>query len=268
MNLTRNFYRFSALAALFFVVSYSFHRLNPVKHPDHGYPLSVLLSWQDSPLEPLMPGTKGGKIATHLHEDRIVLPASGISTLTLDALQFDVELAPSSSDHISISLSGEGAGSGNTLFTRESSEGELRLRATPGIASSLSGKFRIDVPATVKNIKIRSVSGDLDLKTGASGELDLSTVSGGLKLHAKNAHRLIWNTTSGDAEIGGTIARIKAHSVSGDLSISLPPGRPVALSFKSVSGEQKTEGRVKLGSEGIPVEVETVSGDLILKEGK
>jgi DUF4097 and DUF4098 domain-containing protein YvlB len=122
--------------------------------------------------------------------------------------------------------------SADTVVTRV--QGSLDLQSVSG---------NIEADAFDKDLKLRTVSGDLDVHgdrgtavltaatvsgnlevKGLSGEVNANSVSGDLTLHMTNVARSRVRTTSGDITLQGTLAkdaRVDWESVSGDLTFNV-----------------------------------------------
>lgn len=124
---------------------------------------------------------------------------------------------------------------------------ELGVVSADAVVSGISG------PTTVK-----SVSGDVTLD-GVRADINAQTVSGDLE--SRQLHGgLSFKTVSGDLTVAhGTSGRVRAETVSGDVTLDLDVPRDGSVDVTSVSGEVT----LRLPSAvGLAVEVRTMSGRL------
>ena len=164
---------------------------------------------------------------------------------------------------------------------------------------SVSGNIETD--AFDKDLKLRTVSGDLDVHgnrgraslsavtvsgnievKGIGSEVNATSVSGDLSLHMTSAARSRVRTTSGDVILQGTLAkdaRIDWESVSGDLTFNVGGTGDTEYDFATASGDiancfgpQPLDRRYGLGQElkfregagSASLRGRTLSGDISL----
>lgn len=127
-------------------------------------------------------------------------------------------------------------------------------------------------------LKVKSVSGDVSA-AHCAGALELTTVSGDVDFREARLASVSAHTTSGglDFETGLREGPYRFHSVSGNVTLSLPPETPCSAQLRSVSGRIHGEypmtarsfghgtRHVEISGGGTPVEVQSVSGDLRLR---
>lgn len=127
--------------------------------------------------------------------------------------------------------------------------GALRLKsvsgeiAAQGVAKdsefkSVSGDIRVTAAAPAARLIAYSVSGNL-IVDDLSGELEATTVSGDLLLDLGTITSLRLRSTSGDARLGGRLAkgaRVDFESVSGDLAAKLAADAGFSVEADSFSG--------------------------------
>jgi len=111
---------------------------------------------------------------------------------------------------------------------------------------------------TAEATAVRSVSGDVTLD-GLATSVSARTVSGTLETR-RLAGDLDFTTVSGDLTVvDATTSRLRANSVSGDLTLDLVVDAESALDLKTVSGDVT----VRLpGAAGLDVDVASTSGSL------
>ena len=118
---------------------------------------------------------------------------------------------------------------------------------------------------TSAKVNAQSVSGDLHLSGGLTGDIDLEAVSGNLELGAKDLDRLEVSTVSGDAILsaglraGGTI---KAETLSGELKLQMPRATGAKLHVETFSGDIRSpSGHVDREEHGPGASLDTTIGD-------
>jgi len=144
--------------------------------------------------------------------------------------------------------------------------------------------LQVSVPTNLR-VSANTVSGDVSVD-GAHGDVDANSVSGDIhldRLHATSVHA---NSVSGDIDVGVDEftgrGDLYFHSVSGDVTLSVPRGFDADLSMSTVSGDIDSDfpitlgnGRMsrrrleaRIGNGGRKLDVGTVSGDLKLRQAK
>lgn len=145
-------------------------------------------------------------------------------------------------------------------------------------------RLEVAVPANL-TVRPSTVSGDISID-GAHGDISASSVSGDIEIDHVHAASMRLNTVSGDIkayvdELTGN-GDFSFHSVSGDLTLTVPRAFSADLSMTTVSGDIDSDfpitlgnGRMsrrsmnaRIGSGGRRLDVSTVSGDLKLRMGK
>ena len=119
-----------------------------------------------------------------------------------------------------------------------------------------------DIKAAVqREVRVRTVSGDIRLTAGADARLmELSTVSGDLNVSG-GAGELTVNTVSGDGMFAlGTLTRAHLKSVSGDISLEGGLAADGRLEAESVSGDLRIQFTGPLPPAAF--DLESFSGDL------
>lgn len=136
---------------------------------------------------------------------------------------------------------------------------------------------------------VESVSGNISLNRLSAAELDLETVSGTLESVASAADRLTLESVSGKIELAGSYGQVRGstvsgsmqiapgagvsavdlESVSGSVTIDIPPEVGFFLEYSTVSGGVDTDfetsggkGHMTHQNGGADFQVETVSGSI------
>ena len=144
-------------------------------------------------------------------------------------------------------------------------------------ASSVSGGIDVSGTGNTLEQKLSTTSGNI--VTEESGDLEISSVSGTLKFGSAG-RRISASTTSG--RIDGELEKISdsgeidMKSVSGRVSLEVPPDFSAEVDLHSVSGgvtselpvsvteskRNKIEGTIGSGNSGTELEISTVSGSI------
>ena len=152
-----------------------------------------------------------------------------------------------------------------------------------------NGNASIDLEVAVPTnlvVEATSVSGDVDV-SGAHGDITAGSVSGDVHLDHLHANSIEAHSVSGGVEVSVDELTgrgdFKFHSVSGDVTLSVPRDFGADLSMTTVSGDIDSDfpitiggtGRVnrrsvngRIGSGGRKLDVSTVSGDLRLRTAR
>lgn len=130
-----------------------------------------------------------------------------------------------------------------------------------------------------QSISLRTKSGDIEAKRIYAQSMVAETMSGDVKYKHVQTHVFTCNTTSGDFRGKYLDSRsVYAKTVSGDGKLHLDcQGEPCYACTKTVSGDMKVKGAVKVSSlefqniraeEGRKVFLSSVSGDGSIKVSK
>lgn len=151
--------------------------------------------------------------------------------------------------------------SGDIKITGTSVSGTLDVEATSGALVCEGSAFGA--------LEADSSSGSVRLEeTAVSGMLDVNTTSGSVSASALPAGcRAKVETSSGDVMLAfrGAPEEVDVETTSGAVALSFPKGTTLDLDFDSSSG--KLSGSMTTAPGGIPVRVDTTSGDLTIREG-
>ncbi len=166
----------------------------------------------------------------------------------------------------------------------ESVSGEITVTGEPGEVEAQSVSGDIDLTVKSATMRLASVSGSIKAR-GARGEVRVETVSGTATVEAAAVDRVELETVSGTVRFAGDLSangRLDAESVSGTVEVALPPGTSGSFRLKSFSGDidnqfgppaRRTseyapgvEAEFTAGSGGARVEIETMSGSIILRK--
>jgi hypothetical protein len=141
----------------------------------------------------------------------------------------------------------------------------LVTASSPGEASyeNVSGDTTLRI--TTSKLDAQSVSGDLRVSGGITGDVDLESVSGNLELGAKVLDRLDVSTVSGDAILRAGLrpgGSIKGETLSGELRLTLPRATGAKLHVETFSGDIRSpSGHVDEEDHGPGKSLDTTLGD-------
>jgi DUF4097 and DUF4098 domain-containing protein YvlB len=145
--------------------------------------------------------------------------------------------------------------SGNSWNGDSSANLKIRVPQKSALEVSLvSADLRVS--GVTGNQHLQTVSGDI--AGDASGELQINTVSGDVRLATRNSHEAQIKTVSGDVNITGADGNVQVNTVSGDAMLTL--GTLSRGHFESVSGDVSVTSAA-LAASG-QLEATSVSGDL------
>ena len=159
--------------------------------------------------------------------------------------------------------------------------GDVRLKLDSDRVEARTVSGDIDVQAPSKDSKLNTVSGDIIAK-GLSGKLVLETVSGDVEVAGAAAFsELKLKSISGDLDLEGeftTDARVSGETLSGDLRMQVPASVSAALTVNTFSGSfnnriagavatsgSKSKREIKLGDGKARVDLSSFSGDVTIE---
>lgn len=127
-------------------------------------------------------------------------------------------------------------------------------------------KSTLEVSLVSADLRVTGVTGNQHLQTvsgdiagDANGDLEVNTVSGDVRLAARNAHNTQFKTVSGDLIVNGADGEVQMNTVSGDTELVL--GTVSRAQLQSVSGDMKVSGT--LAADG-QIDAQSISGDVQL----
>lgn len=232
--------------------------------------------------------------------------ASGVKDINVNVVSTDVKIIPSDSEKIKVHFFGtttrNAKGPAEELVAERKGDSldikvKHKVKFTIGISLNHQRlKLEVYVPKNYAgNLKVDSVSADLDVQESKWKVLDFQSVSGDMRANAVKTELANIDTISGDAKVEGFAGDLKFKSVSGDINaefdkynndiiinttsgdarIKLPEESEFNARFVSVSGDFNSvfpltvEGFGKkhnfqgyLGNSENEINANTVSGDL------
>lgn len=164
----------------------------------------------------------------------------------------------------------------------KTASGDIRLHDVKGDATLTSASGDIDIKHG-KSLLIDATSGDVHLEE-ITGSVAVKTISGELNVVGEINNPLRFNSVSGDLTLHGgckvAACKVTAETTSGNILLHSHPTQSFVARLSSQSGElsgtdglpvemkrrpgHKTEWSAKVGSGTGSIELQTMSGDLIL----
>ncbi len=156
-------------------------------------------------------------------------------------------------------------------------DGDLRVQTVSGDVTvdrvsgsarvrSVSGDVRVEEVGA--DVSVQLVSGDVEIGSAQRG-VDVASVSG--EVTVGDAHDGVSaKSTSGDVDVRRVWAgSVRCHTVSGNVTVGVAPGRGVSVEARSVSGELRSEidldgERGGGGSDVVRITVNSMSGDVLI----
>ncbi|HVF34725.1 MAG TPA: DUF4097 family beta strand repeat-containing protein [Candidatus Saccharimonadia bacterium] len=165
-------------------------------------------------------------------------------------------------DTVSADVDVEGI-SGAKELEVESVSGDVRVRGDAERVELTSVSGDLDVESNTRALSVETVSGDVDAKR-VSGRIDAESVSGTIRLEAERVDDLNAATVSGDVELRtGALGsgRIKVESMSGEVDIAIPANASARIEAESFSGSITSDfGKVEEEEHGPGSSLSAVAG--------
>lgn len=233
------------------------------------------------------------------------IEVKGVEEMEVTMTATDIKIVPSEDERIHIKLNGlvssnvfdlQAVQLGNKIDIQLSQK-DKNKQSFIFFEDGDKGDMEIRVPATIKSMELRTVSGDLKLGTLKLEKLKVKTVSGDVDMDSTETKQIIWQTVSGDWDSNSPLTnfdgksvsgdyeistktadpQIKANSTSGDLTVKFAMAPDLKLDFHSTSGDAnvktaalKHEGdkilTTTLGGGKGSLEFKTISGSLNLEQ--
>lgn len=200
--------------------------------------------------------------------------ANHLTGLSIASTTTRIELRPSSDDKLHLQIQGQFQLKNDlpdSILEISEKPDMLSLKIADQIeneesifhfqTSDPANLLQISVPHNIKDISVKTDSGDINLRLNDLQSLELITVSGDNKVDLISAKDVRIKSVSGDLSAKGDLAKSDIKTVSGDASLRLTNGSS-DLQFNSTSGDLNIE----LGSTlNAKLDFKTVSGDLIIR---
>lgn len=208
--------------------------------------------------------------------------AAKVERLDIGWIAGDVEISVYDGDEIKVTESASRALAENEKLRWKLDDGVLRLRyCALGVCNVQSKSLTVLIPKTLilEELTVDVTSAGLTLNgLSVSGEVNFDSVSGGIRAGELRCEGLYISTVSGEAEIDGSMEKLRYSSTSGEIRASgLPEGCQVEtdtvsgnteLRFEGCPGDIEADsvsGKVSLylpGNVGFELDYDSVSGDL------
>lgn len=201
-------------------------------------------------------------------EKEIVLPAAGITSISINQPRSDFEITGAETDQITIKADIQ-------VWAEDKEEAEEKLKSLDISTENDGGvlKIKVDGPPWTKKrrakvdftiempkgiaAEITSASGDISARNLAGGAR-LNTASGEIEISGCRGENSL-SSASGDIEVNGCAgASLKINTASGDIGVNDCSGD---LAFQTVSGD----AGISLSGN---IQGQTVSGDIDIKTNK
>lgn len=128
-------------------------------------------------------------------------------------------------------------------------DGDVKIKSVSGDLNfeNISGK----------DFKFETVSGDIDLGNSDHNDLVIKTVSGHVKTTGISSSNLDINTTSGDVSLAGILGEMDINTVSGDVEVTIDEvlGN---LEVDTTSGDVQLD----VNTANVHLDIKSVSGDI------
>lgn len=183
-------------------------------------------------------------------------------------------------DTVSADVDVEGIAGAKELEA-ETVSGDMRVRGDAERVELASVSGDLEVESSTRALSVETVSGDVDAKR-ISGRIDAESVSGTITLAAEQVDDVNAATVSGDVELRtgalGT-GRIKVESMSGEVDLAIPANASARIEVESFSGSITSDfGKVEeeehgpgsslsavAGTGDAQITLESFSGDVTLR---
>lgn len=209
-------------------------------------------------------------------------PAAKVERLDVGWIAGSVEISAYDGDEIKVTERASRTLAENEKLRWKLDDGVLRLRyCAPGTCNMQSKTLMVLIPQNLclEGLEVDVTSAELTLDAmTVSGEVNFDSVSGGVRARELSCERLYISTVSGEAEIEGSMEKLRYSSTSGGMRADgLPEG--CAVETDTVSGNMElrfdgcpgdieadsTSGNVKVylpGDVGFELDYDSVSGSL------
>jgi DUF4097 and DUF4098 domain-containing protein YvlB len=224
--------------------------------PEYDYPESVFKTYA------------AVKSPTGSVQSKKSVSTKGVEEIEIETTATDVTLERVESETAEITLNGRYPGESDPLLVNtEGSKLEVRVRETDTdnkfkfniTFDESEGGLLLRVPAGVRKITVKTVSGDVHAKKMQLKDLAVKSVSGDVNLDDAKLQELLFQSTSGDLNAEQLEAeKVSGKTISGDLSLTLHSLEP-RMELNSTSGDIELRFR---SEPNLKVDFKTVSGEV------
>lgn len=225
--------------------------------PGTGGGVDITLDGRDAAVSRMLVEQRGDVI--HLEPDR----THGIRWSSVDVV---VAVGEAPQVHARLTSGDLTVSTNLGSLAAETASGEIVAGLVSGDATIRSASGDVRLGDVAGRLDVAVASGDL--RAEVVGAADLKSASGDIVVREVQRDASI-RTASGDITVARfTGERFDAKSMSGDVTVGVPPGRRCEVAFSTISGDVRTDFPVGAAQEGVPsarLEVKTVSGDIRVK---
>lgn len=211
--------------------------------------------------------TTGGITAVTVSSSQIksqeFFNADEVNQIVIDVVNTDVNVIPVVDKEVGVDFYGSittNLTAGKPELVTDLKNGVLTISitypktVTIGLINLANLYLDVYVPNNfAKDIKVSTVSGNLNIRKLSIENFNFKSISGHLKADSLSAKNLIIETTSGKVNLNGVEGKINADTISGEITAALKSFNN-DLSLKTISGEvnlslpENSEFKFKLGS--------------------
>ncbi|MBO4888393.1 MAG: DUF4097 family beta strand repeat protein [Firmicutes bacterium] len=196
--------------------------------------------------------------------------AGSIQVESGDAVSFEVNEPENLKDEQRMSYKIDG----DTLIIQEYSQSwNFSLGFNLNTINNYASKnLKLVIPAGLEELKIETVSADVDLRAGiVVEELEVEAVSADINVDEISARKIEFETVSGDMTVSLAKAakKIKGNTVSGELTVYVSEDIGFTAETESVSGDTNVNmsvtnhnDKIIHGDGDMEIELNSVSGDM------
>ncbi len=220
--------------------------------------------------------TTPSRLIIREHRDAYDSRRSGDERLTLDITIPEGFNTSVTVDNTSGNISADGVSVHTWIFTSLSGDIEVKnshfaQSRVPGFATYGQGSVSSGTGnATVDNVMndgvgIVSSSGKISASACKTGNLRAESITGAVDIRGVDTGGLSVSTSSGavNVDLAALTAEARLDSMSGRISIALPPDRAFRIETSSASGD--VQSNYPQTEDGLPVMVATITGDIVIR---
>lgn len=250
----------------------------PYSHVEITLPqrLADTLSVETASGEVDIEGIEAGAVDASAASGSVVITNTGTNSVQCGTMSGEVDIDGVKADTVDASTASGAATITNTdakSVKCATASGDVRVDIDAcDLLSASSTSGSVSVRSDVRqDVELSSTSGDVRMD-GSAESAGLSTMSGDITGEYRRLSRLVAGSTSGSIDVSiadaAQLKSVEASTMSGDVSLAVPPGTAVSTDFSSVSGTMRTQtsgGSIEIRDTGVPIAVDTTSGDFELR---
>lgn len=178
-----------------------------------------------------------------------------INTLTADT---NIQLSKSNIGKVNLTTNSK---QNNSISTIKKIDKILIISIANDKESPYSS-INIQLPNTVKNLKVNTLSGDVNIEKIKLDKIDIHTMSGDIRLDHVMSTNAIFKSTSGDVVWSGAGKTIEIETVTGDITFDSLSPITGNINANSVNGNVVIPKEFTIGSNQI--NLKSVNGDITI----